>query len=770
MKSLLFIFGLTFIVSSTYGFVFEAEFTDLGDSPITYSAAVVNLKVYNPAKNCLLFEESHTVDLSLTNGKVSLELGTGSLVSLNASYSNSNEVLLNNIGAASCPYNPGPADGRILEVTFDDGTNGAEVMGDINISPTPQATYASESGMANSLSMKNATFSTTFATQANTNYTLIFPINAGASGEVLTTDGAGVLSWVNILSPTTICSASEVLLGDGSCAVLPAVGPGTVTSTDISDGTITNADINASANIDQSKITNLTTDLASKQAMITTGSAAQYLRGDLSLATLEDDVRSTLLTGFSSGAGTVMPTDSILQAIQKLDGNITAVTPSSNTDGLPEGGANLYFTEARAKAAAVINTTAGVETDQAASVAAMKSYVTANAIPDNSITALKLSSMGASIGQVLVWSGSSWQASDSSGGLTYAGSWDSNSNIPDLTAGGNAGEYYIVNNTGAFDLSGGPGTNSWSVGDWAIWNDTSNRWDKINNAANVTTFNGRNGMVVPTAGDYTWTQIDKTSSLLSDIQNVDAPAGNGSDTGKVLKWNNSISRWELADDLTGGGPSILQGGNNLGSAVDIGTNDSFPLKFKTNSSEVMRIDESGNIGVGTITPAEKLHVLGNLRVQGATDCTLGAGAGATNCTSDERLKDNVSPIANALDKIKLVKGVEFTWNELAVSPGRSDIGVIAQDIQRVFPTAVVENNEGYLGVDYAVLVAPLIESVKELDHNQEMLKRMHEGIIKDHARELASLKKINEAIIKENQEIKGALCTLSPTLSLCHKK
>jgi len=52
-----------------------------------------------------------------------------------------------------------------------------------------------------------------------------------------------------------------------------------------------------------------------------------------------------------------------------------------------------------------------------------------------------------------------------------------------------------------------------------------------------------------------------------------------------------------------------------------------------------------------------------------------------------------------------VKGVEFVWSDLARSPGRRDISVIAQDIQKFFPTAVIENDEGYLSVNYAVLKA-----------------------------------------------------------------
>ena len=175
----------------------------------------------------------------------------------------------------------------------------------------------------------------------------------------------------------------------------------------------------------------------------------------------------------------------------------------------------------------------------------------------------------------------------------------------------------------------------------------------------------------------------------------------------------------------------------------------------------MTIANSEDVGIGTITPSEKLHIVGNLRVQGSTDCTLGNGSGATNCTSDERLKNDIKVIPNALEKIKSVKGVEFVWNDLARSPGRKDIGVIAQDIQKVFPTAVIENKEGYLSVDYAVLVAPLIETVKEIDNNLHMFKVMTEGIDTEQSRKIASLEKENKETQKRLKEVQDRLKIIS---------
>ena len=185
-------------------------------------------------------------------------------------------------------------------------------------------------------------------------------------------------------------------------------------------------------------------------------------------------------------------------------------------------------------------------------------------LQDGAVTASKLASMGAGVGQVLKYDGTTWVPSDL-GGLTYAGNWDGNANSPDLSIGGNLGEYYIVNTAGIYDLLGGPGTDSWGVGDWVVWNDVLTRWEKVDNATNVTSFNGRSGVVTPQSGDYTWAEIDKTTSSINDITDVDTT---GIASGKILKWDGA--KWAIGDDLSGGGVgSVTSSEIADGTIVDI---------------------------------------------------------------------------------------------------------------------------------------------------------------------------------------------------------
>ena len=109
-------------------------------------------------------------------------------------------------------------------------------------------------------------------------------------------------------------------------------------------------------------------------------------------------------------------------------------------------------------------------------------------------------------------------------------------------------------------------------------------------------------------------------------------------------------------------------------------------------------------------------------------------------SSDKRLKENIRPIENALDKVSKLSGFVYNWNELANEKAQYDmdkdyVGVYAQDVEEVQPEAVdlvPFDNDGedksisgdnYLTVKYDKLVPLLIESIKELKAEIEELKK-----------------------------------------------
>lgn len=91
--------------------------------------------------------------------------------------------------------------------------------------------------------------------------------------------------------------------------------------------------------------------------------------------------------------------------------------------------------------------------------------------------------------------------------------------------------------------------------------------------------------------------------------------------------------------------------------------------------------------------------------------------------SDRRIKENITPIENALDKLSQISG--YTYNK--VGQHKRSAGVIAQEVLEVLPEVVSEHEDGILSVAYGNMVALLIEAVKELTEEVNMLKAQQKG-------------------------------------------
>ena len=79
-------------------------------------------------------------------------------------------------------------------------------------------------------------------------------------------------------------------------------------------------------------------------------------------------------------------------------------------------------------------------------------------------------------------------------------------------------------------------------------------------------------------------------------------------------------------------------------------------------------------------------------------------------SSDKRLKSDIKPIEDPLDKIDKLNG--YTFNKVDVD-GRT-AGLIAQDVESVLPEAIRENNDHYKTVNYSAVIGLLVEAVKQL--------------------------------------------------------
>lgn len=222
-------------------------------------------------------------------------------------------------------------------------------------------------------------------------------------------------------------------------------------------------------------------------------------------------------------------------------------------------------------------------------------------------------------------------------------------------------------------------------------------------------------------GEFTFTRITD-----ADIR------GRFSD-GYGLNFNSSTGVFEVANVEIRRLFSAANTGTGYGSlAYDNGLGVYTYTKVTSSDIEgvVQTAINNGSINTGGVSSTTDLQVK-SLGVGIAATGTTGEIIATNDITafysSDERLKTNVNVIENALEKVNNIRGVTFDWNETALEmyPDRTDtdVGVIAQEIEKVLPEVVVDRDNGFKAVRYEKIIPLLIEAIKDLKQEIEELKK-----------------------------------------------
>ena len=154
--------------------------------------------------------------------------------------------------------------------------------------------------------------------------------------------------------------------------------------------------------------------------------------------------------------------------------------------------------------------------------------------------------------------------------------------------------------------------------------------------------------------------------------------------------------------------------------VGNGTTKDATLSFLTGGNQQMIIDATGNVGIGTATPSQKLHVNGNVL------------ANNVSVSSDERWKKDIVTISNPLSIVNQLRGTSYEFRadefpEKRFSEGKQ-LGVIAQEVEKVLPELVKTDNEGYKSVNYEGIIPVLIEGMKAQQTQIELLQKVNEQL------------------------------------------
>ena len=167
------------------------------------------------------------------------------------------------------------------------------------------------------------------------------------------------------------------------------------------------------------------------------------------------------------------------------------------------------------------------------------------------------------------------------------------------------------------------------------------------------------------------------------------PDGTTTDGSLIVSNNLNVTGIVTATAFVGDGSGLTGAGSTVG--IDTTTNDTFyPLFTQTTSGTVT----STNVANSKLTFNPSLGKL---------------TATAVNSSSDENLKKDIATIENALEKVNQLRGVEFTWKD----NNEKSMGLIAQELQKVFPELVSEDQNG-LSINYNGLIGVLIQAIKEL--------------------------------------------------------
>jgi hypothetical protein len=137
-----------------------------------------------------------------------------------------------------------------------------------------------------------------------------------------------------------------------------------------------------------------------------------------------------------------------------------------------------------------------------------------------------------------------------------------------------------------------------------------------------------------------------------------------------------------------------------------------------------------SVGIGTSTPDERLQVVGDIKIgtSGTNGCVKNfAGTGILGtCSSDLRLKANVRPFGPVLDRVARLRPVHFDWRAKDFPEYHfgtaTNSGLIAQDVEQVFPEMVATDERGYKMVNYSELPYLTLAAVRELKAENDALR------------------------------------------------
>jgi hypothetical protein len=240
--------------------------------------------------------------------------------------------------------------------------------------------------------------------------------------------------------------------------------------------------------------------------------------------------------------------------------------------------------------------------------------------------------------------------------------------------------------------------------------------------------------------------------------------GNSQNDSVAIVHNTNLGRkayWSSSSVHSTGNPIMDVGTDQFGGFLFMASGH--PLRFATGGKTRMRIEPTGEVAIGDLdatgvpAPTRELEVNGDVRItagvyDGSNNCLLGT------CVSDRRFKLNIQPVQSALAKMNALTPVTYEFDRESF-PDRNfsdqrETGLIAQEVEKVFPKLVATDKQGYKSVRYGLeLQMNTIAALNELSARFEKLERKHSEDVR-----------VRDRLIKA---LSAKLCQADPSDELC---